>query len=519
MEPLVEALSRPEAYLDVTGKIEVVETHISWIFITASWAYKVKKPLNLGFLDFSTLEKRHHYCQEELRLNRRLSEELYHSVVPIVRRAGTILVEGSEGEIIDYAVKMVRFERSMELDRMLVKKQLTLEQIDQLSNMIAAFHTSLTPAPQESPFGRPEEVIKPVLANFTHTEPAASSPVEAARLETLKAWSIEEHQRLTPLFLQRKRDGFIRHCHGDMHTGNMVWWNNRIMIFDCIEFNEYLSIIDVISDLSFLFMDLLHGEEAGLAWRLLNHYLAETGDYLALPLLRFYTTYRAMVRAKVTAIRYTQAKSPLLGEKSLEEHRSYVRLAEQCSRKKKPLLLLTCGVSGSGKSVAAAALASPLEALHIRSDIERKRIGGLKALERSDHASEHSLYSESFTEQTYQRLLEIAALALREGISVIVDATSLKLANRNLFRKLAEAEAAPFKILFFHAPLEILTARVEHRLKEGRDASEAYCAVLLQQLETEEALTPQEEAFALKINTEKRVDYTELAGMLLSEMK
>ena len=516
MEPFVEALSHPAAYPDTTSALEVVETHISWIFLTDRWAYKVKKPLNLGFLDFSTLQKRHHYCLEELRLNRRLCPDIYHSVVPIVRQEGIYRIEGHEGEIIDYAVKMLRFDRSMELDRMLARHLLTTEHIDRLSGIIAAFHSSLAPAPPHTPFGRPEEVIKPVLANFTHTESAALKRDEAILLETLKAWSIREHQRLTPLLLERKSNGCIRQCHGDMHTGNMVWWKNRIVIFDCIEFNEYLSIIDVISDFSFLFMDLLHAGEAGLAWRLLNNYLAETGDYHALPLLRFYTLYRAMVRAKVTAIRYTQTSDPVLAQKSLEEHRSYVRLAEQCSRKQKPMLLLTCGVSGSGKTVASAALSSTLKALHIRSDIERKRIGGLKALERSNKTSENSLYTDTFSQQTYQRLLEVATLAIQEGITVIVDATFLKSASREVFLELAKAEKIPFRILFFHAPLDILTARVQKRYQKGVDASEADCAVLLQQLEKQEALTPREEALSLQINTGERVDYTHLADILQS---
>ena len=308
MESLAEALSRPEAYPHTTGKIEVVETHISWIFLTDLWAYKVKKTLDLGFLDFSTLQKRHHYCNEELRLNRRLCPELYHSVVPVVRSENSFLMD-REGEIVDYAVKMVRFERTMELDRMLSEKRLNAEHIDTLARMIAGFHTSLPAAPAESGFGHPDHLIKPILHNFTSMEPIATSEDEIKRLEFIREWSKREHQRLYPQFMGRKSGGFIRQCHGDMHTGNMVWWKERIFIFDCIEFNENLSIIDVISDLAFLFMDLEHGGEKKLAWRLLNKYLTETGDYDALPLLRFYLVYRAMVRAKVTAIRYAQPKT------------------------------------------------------------------------------------------------------------------------------------------------------------------------------------------------------------------
>ena len=513
MVSLAEALSRPEAYPHATEKVEVVETHISWIFLTQSWAYKVKKPLDLGFLDFSTLQKRLYYCNEELRLNRRLCPELYLSVVPVVRSADTFLVD-REGEIVDYAVKMVRFERTMELDRMLSGKLLKEEHIDTLSGMIASFHASLPAAPAESGFGHPDNLIKPVLHNFTSMESIATSGDEIERLEVLKAWSLREHQRLYPHFLQRKSGGSIRQCHGDMHTGNMVLWKGEIFIFDCIEFNENLSIIDVISDLAFLFMDLAHGGEPGLAWRLLNSYLAESGDYSALPLLRFYVVYRAMVRAKVTAIRYTQTSDFKYAQKILEEHRSYIELAQEYTLNKKPLLILTFGVSGSGKTSLSRDIAQRVPCVHLRSDIERKRIGGLKPLERSDGA----LYTGEIGLQTYHRLFDLAALCISEGIAVIVDATFLKKSNRKLFMDLARSKNVPCRILHFSASEEVLIERVRKRYLAGNDASEADTAVLASQLDKVEPLTAEEEAVAIKINTGGPIDGAAIAALLQSAM-
>ena len=515
MESLAEALSHPEAYPHATGNIEVVETHISWIFLTDSWAYKVKKTLDLGFLDFSTLQKRHHYCNEELRLNRRLCPEIYLSVLPVVRSANTFLIDG-EGEIADYAVKMVRFDRTMELDRMLSGKLLKEEHIDTLSGMIAAFHSSLPAAPAESGFGNPENLIKPILHNFTSMEAIATSEDEIGRLAFLKAWSIREHQRLYPLFLRRKSEGFIRQCHGDMHTGNMVWWKDRIFIFDCIEFNESLSIIDVISDLGFLFMDLAHGGERGLSWRLLNNYLTESGDYGALPLLRFYVVYRAMVRAKVTAIRYSQTGSQEEAQKILEEHRSYLQLALDFSRNKKPLLIITFGVSGSGKTFISRDIAQRVQAVHLRSDIERKRLAGLKPLERS--AEKGALYSGEISRQTYQRLLDLAVLCLDEGMAVIVDATFLKRCNRKLFIDLAGAQNAPCRILRFSASEELLGERVQKRSLMGNDASDADTAVLASQLEQVEQLSGEEESLSIDINTEERIDGGTITALLQSAM-
>ena len=513
MESLVEALSHPEAYTHASGTIEVVETHISWIFLTESLAYKIKKPLNLGFLDFSTLEQRHHYCNEELRLNRRLCPEIYLSVVPVVRAADTFFVD-TEGEIVDYAVKMVRFDRTMELDRMLAQKLLTVKHIDHLASMIARFHTSLPSVPIESSCGHPDNLVKPMLHNFTAMESIALNQTEIDQLEELKVWTIQEHQRLYHLLLQRKSGGFIRQCHGDMHTGNMVLWQNRIFLFDCIEFNEQLSNIDVISDLAFLFMDLDHGGEPRLAWRLLNNYMMETGDYSALSLLLFYSLYRAMVRAKVTAIRYSQTSGQGTGQQILEEHRSYIRLAQGYSCPKKPLLILTCGVSGSGKTTVSSDLAQSLRCIHIRSDIERKRLAGLKPLERS--TQNKSLYTDDISHQTYHRLLDVARLCIEAGISVIVDATFLKADNRKLFMDLADTLNTPCRILRFSAPQKVLMERVQQRSLRGNDASEANTEVLASQLEKQEALTAEEKEITLEINTDPPVDAAAVAPLLQS---
>ncbi len=505
MEHLAAALRHSDAYPHATGAIEVVETHISWIFLTESFAYKVKKPVDLGFLDFSTLEKRRYFCNEELRLNRRLCPEIYLSVVPVVQSGNSLFIDG-DGKIVDYAVKMVRFDRTMELDRMLSSGMLNTMHVDMLSSLISGFHQSIPGVKPETGFGHPDNLIKPMLANFDHTAPASSNRDEALRLESLKDWTVKEHHRLNPLFLERQRGGFIRQCHGDMHTGNMVWWKNRIYIFDCIEFNDNLSIIDVISDLAFLFMDLEHAGYPVFAWRLLNNYLTETGDYGALPLLRFYSVYRAMVRAKVTAIRYTQTTEPFTRERILQEHFSYLQLAEHYCHKPKPLLILTSGVSGSGKTTLSREIAQTLQCVHIRSDIERKRLAGLKALERSDKTAHASLYSEENGHLTYKRLFDVATLCMAEGLRVIVDATFLTAESRQLFLEAGRQLHCECRILHFHAPKEVLIERVEKRYLMGNDASEADIAVLLSQLEKQEALTVEEEAITIRINTAGLVD-------------
>ncbi|NTW56013.1 MAG: AAA family ATPase [Chlorobiaceae bacterium] len=508
MDPLTQALSHPAAYPHPTGVVDVVETHISRIFLAGPWAYKLKKAVNLGFLDFSTLEKRKHFCNEELRLNRRLCPEIYQAVVPVLRSGSDFFLAGSKrkGKVVDYLVKMVRFDRTMELDRMLSNRLLTRELVDKISQTVSAFHRTIPSAPENTPFGLPDTIIGPVLANFIHTGEITKDRKEIELLEKLKSWTLREHERLSPLFLLRKSTGFVRHCHGDMHTGNMVLWQGRICIFDCIEFNEVLSMIDVLSDLAFLYMDLKHGGEPGLAWRLLNSYLSDTGDYAALPLLGYYTVYRAMVRAKVTAIRYVQTMHERPDNKVLEEHRSYIRFADECSGKRPPMLLITCGFSGSGKTTVSAEIASQLECLHIRSDIERKRIAGLEPLDRCREGDTAVLYSQGSSDETYRKLLEISRISLEEGIPVIADATFLEKEKRAMFRKTAEKAGCPFRILRFHAPEKELVERVRKRMMDNRDASDADLAVLRLQLEKGEGFGEEEKSLVMDIDTSRTVD-------------
>jgi aminoglycoside phosphotransferase family enzyme/predicted kinase len=513
MDAILEALGRPEAYPHPTEAITVAETHISWVFLTGIWAYKVKKPVNLGFLDFSTLEKRAHYCHEEVRLNRRLAADLYIDVVPITRSDTAVRV-GGDGAVIGHAVKMRQFDRSQELDRLLAGNRLTARHIDSIIDTVAAFHLAIPPADQDSEYGRPEKLILPLLENFRHTSELVACRAEELLLEKVRTWVQKEHLRLTPRFFERKAGGFIRHCHGDMHTGNMVWQKDRVLIFDCIEFSPALYMIDVTSDIAFLFMDLQHSGNTGLAWRFLNGWLSATGDYESLRLLRFYSLYRATVRAKVTAIRYEQEADETRRHTIREEHLSYVRHAFHYTQPTAAHLMITCGVSGSGKSTHGGAIALELQAVHIRSDIERKRLAGIPADTRSSNCSGIDIYTAPFTEKTYRRLAEIAATALEEGFAVLVDATFLGKGERRQFRKLARQYGCRFTILHFHADEAILRVRVKARLREGRDPSEADEAVLQKQLAAAEPLSEEELSDEILIDTGREVDYRSIANHL-----
>jgi uncharacterized protein len=517
MNPVTEALLRPEAYphpVETEGGVQVVETHISWIFLTGRFAYKLKKPIDLGFLDFSTLARRHHCCLEELRLNRRLCPDLYLDVLPVNSSNGAYRI-GASGPVVDYVVQMVQFDRRFELDRLLMADRLTIEMVGSIAAIVAGFHRTTPAADQATAFGSPEVLLMPMLENLERTGQLIHSPAEVTALSALREWTLEEHRRLEPTLRQRKMSGFVRECHGDMHTGNMVMRDTRIEIFDCIEFNPRLSIIDVMSDAAFLFMDLQHSGRRHLAWHFLNAYLVGTGDYAGLRVLRLYCTYRAMVRAKVTAIRLSQEIDAERQKVILEEHRSYLSLALEFVRPSKPVLVLMRGFSGSGKSVLASKLADAGGFAHLRSDIERKRLFGISPTG-SSSASGHDIYTAQASEETFRRLLDAAESAISGGYKVIVDATFLKRERRRPFIELADRMNCLCRIVCLSAPVETLRERVQGRLEDGGDPSEAGLSVLMSQMGSDEPPEEDEKSLCIDIDTGGPVDHLALAETLTS---
>jgi aminoglycoside phosphotransferase family enzyme len=375
---LVEALSNPLHYPHPATPVVKLETHISYIFLAGDYAYKIKKPLNLGFLDFTSLEQRKLYCSEEVRLNRRLAPDLYIDFIPISGSVDQPILGGDPVNALEYAVRMRRFAQHALLDRCLSEGILKPHHMDALARQLAQFHGSIARAGGDTPFGTPEHVQQPVLDNFTQTRALLKDPEDLRKLAELERWSKAIYERLQPLLTSRRAEGFIRECHGDLHLGNMILQDDEITVFDCIEFNEDLRWIDTISDLAFLTMDLHRRGASALAWRLLNGYLEFSGDYAGLQILTYYQVYRAMVRAKIAAIRLNQPDLDAGQQaETQKECRSYLDLALHFSHPLAPFLLITHGVSGSGKTHITAQLLELMSAIRIRSDVERKRLFGL----------------------------------------------------------------------------------------------------------------------------------------------
>lgn len=467
---LINSLMQPDIYDPPVEKCLLIETHISWVILAGPYAYKIKKSIDLGFLDFSTLEKRHFYCQEELRLNKRLAPAVYLSVVSIT---GTVEKPhwAGKGDAIEYAIKMQAFPQEAQLDRILVKVELQARQIDMLARHIANFHDNINIAELDSSYGDPELIFQPVEENFRQIREHVKNADALHSLAELEDWSDSTFNALQTLFRQRKAAGFIRECHGDMHLRNIAWVDDAPLVFDCIEFSPGLRWIDVISDVAFLVMDLQDRKQPILARRFLNNYLQHTGDYSSLGVLQFYLVYRALVRAKIDAIRAHQAgisrKEQAEAEKEFSE---YLNLALHYIRVAKPQLIITRGMSASGKSTLSQALVEQLDAVRIRSDVERKRLFGLLPEEDGQAGVGKGIYTAEATEMTYRKLEGLAAQILDAGYSVIVDAVFLNHAERDQFTKLAESRQVPFSILECHADAEILRQRIVQRKKGVSDA-------------------------------------------------
>lgn len=484
LPPLLHALLNPARFPDGVTRVDWVQTHISWVLLAGDFAYKIKKPVKLAFLDFSTLALRHHYCQEELRLNRRFAPDLYLAVVGIYNTPQDPQWQGVDAPI-EYAVKMHRFEESDRLDHVCARGDLHAQQVSALADTLVAFHQNAAVAPAGSRFGAAQHILQPALDNFTDLLRVLPDKALQARLSALRAWTQTQFEQLVPLMQARQQAGWVRECHGDLHLANLVLINGRVQLFDCIEFNEDLRWMDVASEIAFVYVDLLaHGQPSLANW-FLDEMLSRSGDYESARVLRFYAVYRAMVRAKVAALRQVQTK---VDDGEVE---AYVALAERLLRPVPLRLVITHGLSGCGKTVASDALlqTDPQAAtLRLRSDVQRKRLFGLTPGAASGSGVGAGIYAFDAHQRTYAHLREQAGMLLQAGWSVVVDAAFLKRADRDAFRALAQQMGADFSILAPKASPEQLRQRIVSRSAAGHDASEATLAVLDQQMQTIEPL-------------------------------
>lgn len=462
---LIVALLRPEAYPHPVGRVELLQTHISYVLLAGDYAYKIKKPVDFGFLNFTTLRRRQYYCQREVALNSRLCPQIYLGVVPITASRGVYRI-GGRGRVVEYAVQMRRLPQERMMDRLLAEGRLNEAMVEALAEKIADFHARSETRPAIVRYGSPQAIARNWEENFQQTEPYIGTTLSRWQYEFIRACVHSFLIRQRPLLLQRMAAGRVRDCHGDLRT-SAVCYSNGICVFDCIEFNRRFRYCDAASEVAFLAMDLELRGRPDLAHCFIQRYLATAADPDLLSVIDFYQCYRAYVRGKVESFRFSESE---VGEAEKAEalttaHRCFELACRYASQWQTPLLLITCGLPGTGKSVLAHALASERGLTVIASDIVRKELAGLVPSEHRYEPFGRGIYSASFTRRTYRAMLKRARALLEQGRSVVLDATF----SRRWQRALAERTARAAGALFFCLETRTDEAVVQQRLAQRRE--------------------------------------------------
>ena len=494
------ALLDPRAYPHRVEAVTLVETHISWILLTGEFAYKIKRPVCLPFIDMRSLERRAFLCHEEVRLNRRFAPDLYLDVCPITLKNGAARLAGL-GEPVEYAVKMRQFPRDAELDNLLTQGHVLPAELAEFGVELASVHAGLPAVEPASLWGTPEAIRAGITRNLEECARASavfgtSSEVNALHFE------LEHHlDCAAPWMRQRREHGRVRECHGDLHAANIVRIGSRLVPFDGLEFEAAFRWIDVAEEVAFLLADLDARGYPHHAQAFLGGYLARSGDYQACRLLPVYKAHRALVRAKVTAL--SQERSAKVGEdgRLRRLYRQYLDCAARALELGSPMLIVMTGLSGSGKTWLAERLAPPLAAIHMRSDVERKRLAGLPGQARSQSSLGAGLYTADSTDRVYEWLAAAAEHTLSGGYTTILDATFSRRDYRHIFHMLADRLGVAACLIECQAPQEVLAGRVEARGAQGTDPSEADVEVLSWQRRHWQPLASEEGWLHLSVDT------------------
>jgi uncharacterized protein len=492
---LIQAMLVPEFYPHpVTMPIELMQTHVSYVLLTGDFVYKIKKPVNFGFLDYSTVEKRQHFCNEEIRLNQRGAQELYLEVVSIAKQGNSYHL-GNDGEIVEYAVKMVQFPQGALLSNMFEAGTISTAHIEEMGREVAKFHQDAETNEYISGFGTVEKVRESIDDNYHHTEKYIGTAQTQQQFTETKAYTdrfLSEHRQL---FLDRISGGFIRACHGDLHLRNICRWHDKTILFDCIEFNEPFRFVDTMYDVAFAVMDLEARGRKDLANRFLNTYAEQTGDWAGLQVLPMYLSRQAYVRAKVTSFLLDDAGISAADKTAAAKTAGdYYRQAWAYTQSHQGKIILMSGLSGAGKSTLGKQIAARVGGVHLRSDAVRKHLGGIPLSSKGDE----SLYTPAMTAKTYGRVLELGAKLAVQGFTVILDAKYDRVALRTAAIDLAQSQSIPLQIVHCTAPMEVLRDRLQHRTGDIADAT---ADLLASQQAAWEDFTPVERGYVTSIDT------------------
>lgn len=473
---LIEQMLQPEFYPHpVTTPIHLIQTHISYVLLTGDFAYKLKKPVNFGFLDYSTLEKRHHFCQEELRLNQRGAADLYVQVLTVTQ-TGDRYQFGGDGEPADYVIQMRQFPESCLFSDLLAQGDLTEDLLIQLAGVLVAYHQQGAIDDHIRSYGEATQIRQAFDENYEQSQRYVGVAQTQTQLDETKAYTDRFFADHADWFADRVAHNWVRECHGDSHLGNVALWNGTIYLFDCIEFNEPFRFVDTMFDLAFLVRDLDAAGRSDLSNVVLNAYIEQMGDWEGLQVLPLYLSRQAYVRAKITSFLLDDPAIPAADKQTAAETAAlHYRLAwdytrsplGQASAAHQGKLILMAGMSGSGKSTVARKLAQKMGGIYIRSDAVRKHLAGLPLQEKADS----SLYSAEMTEKTYARLQELGLMLARLGYPVILDARYDRQSIREAVLQAALAQGLSPQIVYCTAPIEVLQQRLQQRQGDISDAT------------------------------------------------
>lgn len=479
---LLKSLLKPDAYPEPTSAVRLLQTHVSFLFITDKFVYKIKKPVDFGFLNYTTVDRRHFYCNEEVRLNRRLCPDIYLGVVE-VHESTSGATFCAEGDVIDYAVKMKRLPEERMLDRLLVDGKVTADDIRKIARTIAEFHNNAERGEAIATYGSIANIRRNCEENFRHMDEFVGISINKRDLTMIRSWVETFLTDKASLFTERATNGFIRDCDGDIHLEN-ICLTDRVCIFDCIEFNDRFRYTDTAADIAFFLMDLDYHDSREFSAIFLNEYIAATGDREVTRVLDFYKVYRAVVRGKVESLKLLDPNMTEI-EKNVarEKASSYLRLARDYIVRKKllPTLIITCGLMGSGKSTTAAALASELGIETVSSDATRKEMVATRRHERRLNGYATGIYSKAFNDATYHELLARSEQALRDGQSILVDATFRRKQDRIRFREMAKRYAALFYVIYASCPEPLIKQRLDDRERNPAEISDGRWELFFQQ--------------------------------------
>lgn len=474
---LIEALKAGAAYPHPVEHVEVCHTHISVVFLAGPYAYKIKKPVNLGFLDFTTLAKRRHFCEEEVRLNRRLAADVYLGVVPVTRAGDRISMDGA-GEAVEWAVKMQRLPGEATLLQRLQRGAMDRAVVEALAHRIAAFHAAADAGAHIAAFGAFEVVAANARENFAQAAAQVGITVSPAVFQKLSSLTEAALNRHRSLIDARARRGVPRDTHGDLHLDHVYLFPDRpppadLVVIDCIEFNERFRFADPVADMAFLVMDFAFHGRRELACVFADAYFTATGDTEGRALLPFYTAYRAVVRGKVEGFKLAETEVPAAERtRALAQARTHwlLALAELAEPDHKPCLVLVGGLPGSGKSTLARNLGEHAGFTVIRSDVVRKELAGLPERDRSGQSTDMGIYTPAWTERTYAECLRRAEDLVFAGERVIVDATFWQERWRATFLDAATRWGVQGTLLCCNADPQIVRDRLANRKNDVSDA-------------------------------------------------